>query len=354
MTGRAFIITLVFVTLLTGGYFSPAHGQNSVSAKPLFQSDEILEIQIETPINTLVKKRKYSTDPFTATLRNLSNADETYDLTIAARGKSRRTRGICDFPPLRLRFERRPEEGLFQGQKSLKLVTHCKANSKSQDQLILEYGAYKIYNLLTENSHKVRMARIDYLDSDKGESLGTFLGFFIEDADDTAARQGLFEIDILKTSHSKLHPETAARAELFYYMIGNLDFSLVKAPAGSDCCHNSKLLSRDQSGTPPLYALPYDFDNTGWVDPSYALLPGNVDVRNIRERVFRGQCERIDIVKSHRREFQAKKSAIYSEIDGLPLISEKAQSKALNYMDQFFAIIDDDKKFDREIIRACL
>ncbi len=352
--GRA-IFSIIFLSLiLSGAEFSWAQGQINASVKPLFQSDEILEIRIETNIKTLVRKRKSSTDPYPATLSVLSNPDETHSLSVAARGKSRRTRGVCAFPPLRLRFETRPEGGIFQGQKSLKLVTHCNPNSKAQDKLILEYGAYKFYNLLTDNSHKVRLAKIDYVDADKGESLGTYLGFFIEDADDTAARQNLYEIDIPNTRHSHLDPETAARAELFYFMIGNLDFSLVKAPPGSDCCHNAKLLGADKSGSPPLYVLPYDFDNTGWVDPSYALLPANVDVRNIRERVYRGQCTRIDLVKSHRQDFQSKKPAIFAEIDALPSISDNARNKARTYLDQFFSIIEDDKKFDREIIRACL
>ena len=55
-----------------------------------------------------------------------------------------------------------PPASLFAGQKQLKLVTHCKRSRAFQQYVLLEYSAYRMYNLLTPQSFRARLANIDY------------------------------------------------------------------------------------------------------------------------------------------------------------------------------------------------
>ncbi len=117
-------------------------------------------------------------------------APETLPVTLSARGITRRKDDICSFPPLRVEFTQKPgPSSLFKGQKHLKLVTHCQRPADFQQYLLLEYSAYRLYHALTPESFNVRLAKIDYARAD-GRALTTRLGFFIEDVDDVAKRNG--------------------------------------------------------------------------------------------------------------------------------------------------------------------
>ena len=64
---------------------------------------------------------------------------ERFDRSLGMdRGITRRDSEICPFPPLRVVFtEKPPAMSLFKGQKSLKLVTHCRPAESFQQYLLL-------------------------------------------------------------------------------------------------------------------------------------------------------------------------------------------------------------------------
>ena len=130
--------------------------------KPLFASDQPIRITIQGPISTLVSKRAPTPVPATLVADGV-----TYPITLAPRGITRLQKDTCQFPPLRVEFTRPPPAGsLFQGQHRLKLVTHCKNGVDFQQKVLLEYSAYRIYNLLTQQSFRARLANVDYVDAD--------------------------------------------------------------------------------------------------------------------------------------------------------------------------------------------
>src|SRR5262245_39742835 len=100
--------------------------------KPLFSSDAPIRVAIQGPVSSIARKMAKSVEPEAATLVVTSPA-ESHPIMLSARGLSRRTGGICDFPPLRVEFTPKPTEpSLFAGQKKLKLVTHCKSSAGYQ------------------------------------------------------------------------------------------------------------------------------------------------------------------------------------------------------------------------------
>lgn len=321
---------------------------------PLFTDDAVITIRIDAPFSKLVRSARRSTDAFPATLTLTGAENETHTISLSPRGKSRRTEGLCQFPPLRVKFLEKPEKSsLFKGQKSLKLVTHCKKSERYESHILLEYSLYKAYNELTPHSLRVRLARIEYIDDERERSVATRYGFFIEDMDDAAKRNDMKEIDIERIDREYLNPESAARGALFGYMAGNLDFAMVLGPPGSNCCHNGKLMGSTKSSTQNLIYVPYDFDQTGLVDAPYATVPEKLRVRNVRQRLYRGYCIHNDAVRIEADRFLGLKGNIMNAIDAVPDIDVKSRKKAKSYLDEFFNTLGSEAAMSRNIYDDC-
>ena len=327
---------------------SAAFGQGT--AKPLFGSEAPIRFTIQGPVNSIARKAAKSVAPEAAVLTMTAPA-ESHPIQLSARGLSRRTGGICDFPPLRVEFTRPPAAtSLFAGQRRLKLVTHCKSSAGHQQYLLMEYSGYLLLNQLTPLSHRVRLATVDYVEPNGKPSISR-LGFFIEDLDDLAKRNGLSEARVGdRINAGQLDPAGAARTALFMYMIGNLDWSMRAGPAGEGCCHNSRLLS----GGPGLIPVAYDFDYSGLVDAPYAIPPAQVKVRSVRQRHYMGYCRHNNAALAAAAEFRAKRPALEGVYSQIPGLEERTRRKALSYLAAFYAEIANDAAVRANLLKDCM
>ena len=318
--------------------------------KPLFSSDAPIQFTIQGPVNSIVRKAARSVEPEAATL-SMATPAESHPIRLSARGLSRRTGGICDFPPLRVEFAQPPvATSLFTGQRRLKLVTHCKSSPGHQQHLLLEYSAYRLLNELTPLSHKVRLATVDYAEPSGKVSISRW-GFFIEDLDDLAKRNGFSEARVGdRISAAQLEPLQAARVALFMYMIGNLDWSMRAGPQGEGCCHNSRLLS----GGPALVPVAYDFDYSGLVDAPYAIPPKQVRVRSVRQRQYMGYCRHNTQVLAAAAEMRARRPALEAVYSQVPGLEERTRRKALSYLAGFFEDIATDAAVRSNLLKDCM
>ena len=162
---------LVFCTLATA---FPLY------AGPLFENLEPLQIEMTGPLTSLIKKKEKREEwPFRIRVNGKSQA-----VNIRARGKSRLR--LCKFPPLRLNFKDTDTSGtVFEGEEKLKLVTHCRKGDRFSKNVLKEYVAYRIFNLLSDNSFRVRLVHITYIDSDRNidKNKTDNYGFLIEPVD---------------------------------------------------------------------------------------------------------------------------------------------------------------------------
>ena len=212
---------------------------------------------------------------------------------------------------------------MFAGQKRLKLVTHCQQSPGFQQHLLLEYAAYRLYNLVTPQSFRARLATIDYVEGD-GRSHASRLGFFIEDKDDVARRNAMRSPPLGDAvAVDRLEPRAAARFALFEYMIGNLDWSMRRGPAGEGCCHNSRLLE----GPAALLPVPYDFDFSGLVDAPYAVPPDDIPVASVRTRVYRGYCRHHHEAMAAVADFRSKRDALLGRAGPHPGLDERSRQQ---------------------------
>lgn len=330
-----------------------AAAPDATAETPLFSENSEVQLVLEGPVGALVRASRRSTDPYPAA----AIVDgQRYDIELSARGLSRRTGGICTFPPLRLDFQREQVRGTpMRGQNRLKLVTRCRAGSRYEQLTVLEYTAYRLFNEITPLSFRVRPAVVTYRDTNGRRREEVQFNFLIEDVDDLARRNGLVALDVLSNQvrSSELDPAAATRVGLFQFMIGNLDWDMVAGPAGEDCCHNGKLLAGSENSRSAVVPVPYDFDFSGFVDAPYALPPEGIDVSNVRVRRYRGLCRHNDQLPSAIAHFQARRQALYAVIDGEARLPEARRRAARRYVEDFFAVLDDPGRVQRDLIGRC-
>ena len=340
--------TALFATLVLGSAFA---AKAATPPTPLFASDAPLKISIRGPVNAIARSAERSPAARDATMM-LAGSPNSYAIRLSPRGITRRRKETCQFPPLRVDLvQPAPATSLLAGQKRLKLVTHCRASPGFQQHLLLELAAYRMFNLISPYSYRARLAEVDYVEPD-GRPLVTRYGFFIEDTDDMARRNGLQQARTGDRVPSvQLDPRQAGRVAMFQYMIGNLDWSMRAGPQGEGCCHNGRLLS----GNGPYYTpVPYDFDYSGLVDAPYAVPPDGFKISNVKSRVYQGYCRHNAEALTAAREMRAQRSAIEAVLSQVPGMDSRTRGKALGYLARFFEDIATDASVQAKVLKSCV
>jgi len=356
---RASIAVAVVATVLNA---VPAVAQNSAAvrfgdpnvAAPLFDSDDVLELTIEGPLESVFKERSQESAEYPAVISYVDAEGEVVrvDLDLSTRGRRRLERRICRFPPLRLDFPKsKVMETIFAGQDKVKLVTHCRDDREEYEQYALqEYLVYRAFNILSDVSFRVRLARITYVDLEESRDPVTKYAFLIEQKDRMAERNGLevLEIPIIEPEH--FDQDQLGLVEVFQYMIGNTDWSAFQAPSGEpECCHNAKALGV-MAG--PVFSVPYDFDQSGVVSTRYASPDRRFGLRNVRHRLYRGICRPREESAQTVATFKEHREAIYALYRGQADLDPERLERMLEYYDDFYEVINSEGKF-RRVLNDC-
>jgi hypothetical protein len=335
--------------------------RQAAASAPLFASHDPLRLTIEAPLTTIFKERDPESEEYPGVVihHQADGQEVRLDAQIRTRGKTRLSRRICQFPPLRLNFKKgQTESAAFRGQDKLKLAVHCQSGRDEYQQYVLqEYLAYRVFNLLSDLSFRVRLARIAYLDSEGKPDTLTRLGFLIEDDDMLAARHGWRVLTTQAVPPEMAEQSYLALIEVFQYFIGNPDWSAFSAEPGEDkCCHNTRAIGDPGQG--PVFSVPYDFDISGLVNPRYAdqlFRPAdrNLGIRSVRDRIYRGLCSSAPGLPTVFALFNEKKEAIYQLYRGQPELDPKVVEETIKYLDEFYATINDPRQVEREFTRRC-
>lgn len=335
------------------GPFMSAVLASAAPATPLFADDAPISISIQGPLSEIARTVERSTPPREGSL-TVAGTAESLPIRLSPRGITRRKSETCSFPPLRVEFPRQPPAGsLFSGQRRLKLVTHCQPSESFQQFVLLEYSAYRLFNLIDPVSFRARLASIDYLEPGGRKPIRR-VGFFIEDLEDIARRNGLAEAKVgVRISSAALDLRYAARVALFQYMISNIDWSMHAGPPGDECCHNVRLLTA-APGRPPYIPLAYDFDYSGLVNAPYAVPPEGIRVDNVRQRLYRGYCRHNDLTLAAAADFRAKRGEIEAVYSRIPGMSERTRNRALSYLSGFFKDIATDDMVRAKLFKTCI
>ena len=327
----------------------PAQAQeNAPDTAGLFATDEVLELTLETDLETLLHDVGEERDEHPATLSYQASDDTTITVPLKAstRGRYRRDPEHCDFPPLWLNFpKKRVEQTRFAGQDKIKLVTHCRSGEAVYEQYLLqEYLIYRIYNLLTEKSFRVRLLRMTYVDTEGRRDPLTRYAFLIEDVDLMAARNQAVEHDRQDVPPEELDYEQMTLFYLFQYMISNIDWDV-------PMLQNLKLIEPEQDG--PLVAVPYDFDLVGLIKPSYADKAPPLGLSALRNQLFTDFCRSKKKLRPTLAHFNTHKADIYGLYTSFPLLQQAHAQRVRQRLDKFYRTINEPRLAEREFLRPC-
>lgn len=320
----------------------------------LFGPPDTLAVTIKAPWKDL-KRDKHYQGPYPATIEYKDHTGKyvTHHLTVERRGIKRQE--ACSFPPIRLRFEKPEVKGsVFRGQDSLKMVTHCQGSDRYDQFYLLEMMAYRMYNLITDYSFRVRSLSVTYKDTETGDEEADRFAFVIEDDSDVAKRNGLKKLEIPRIGPSRLDKETIGDFSLFQLMIGNVDWAALSGPDKEECCHNVKLIApRPLEKGDTIWPIPYDFDSAGLIDASYAEPPDGLGLNSVTQRLYRGYCVHNDALPAARQKQLDQEANIFAVLDSDPRLSERSKKEATRYLEKHFKTLKKDRDFERATVKKC-
>lgn len=312
----------------------------------LFAGDSPLHLELTADFTSLSKVRDQDHAVFgPGTLRVLddNSPPQSFSIEVKARGQSRLNTRSCSFPLLFLRFKSEELKNTsFEGQDVLPVTTHCKPQERYLQYLHKEFLAYRTYNLLTENSLKVRLVHIRYIDSQNKFKPLERAAVFIEHFEALAHR---LDANIKDPDYVALrdisNPELALM-EVFQYMIGNTDWS---AHFG----HNVLLLNKNHRVIP----VAFDFDSSGAVNAPYAIPSEKVKIKAVTQRLFRGFCKPGTVTTDAVTHVLAKKEVILTLNEEHEFLNASTKKRLQKFYAGFFKVAQDPKLRQKRILKTC-
>ena len=359
LIATAAVVLALFLPSGAHGQAAPAKADKKPKEKPardsadgppsvprLFQSEAPLAVTFTTNIGRLRGDRGDKEPWRWATLTYQDSAGKP--LVVPVRAK---THGIwrlkhCDFPPVRLHFTNKEvKHTLFHDVEKPKFVNYCRDSDQYEQYILQEFMLYRVYQLLTPASHRVRLLKVAYTDSASGKREAYRYGFIIEDPDQLAARLSATQVKIKGSSPSDLDHYQLALAYLFEYFIGNTDFSF-------SGLHNTELYGLLDGRILPVA---YDFDYAGAVNTSYATPDPSFNIRSVRDRKFRAYCSIAEEFPNALQVFVQKKDAIYALYrDPVgQLLDARAVKQTLAYFDDFYETVQTPQAAERNLFSQC-
>ena len=206
-------------------------------------------------------------------------------------------------------------------------------------------------NLLTPMSFRARLARASYVQGKPGDAVHansagggkpftTRFGMFLEDEEDVARRAEARVMEIPRVMFKDLEPDPLSLVMVFEYMIGNTDYSIF-------ALHNVKLLRTEDR---KVYVVPYNFDLTGLVNPSYARPTPGLGQLTVRDRVYRGPCRPEMDIQPILERFRARKDDVFAVYDSFRELDPAYRGEAEEYLQQFFSTITKDNAVKKTFV----
>jgi hypothetical protein len=324
----------------------PAGGVTGSGKDDFFAETGTANVVIRAPLGELHRDPGKAV-PFPGTIE--IDRGPRVPVTFEAYGLSRLRE--CEFPPMHIRLaEGAPSTRQLDGRCALRLVTPCSRHGASDRHAVLEYLVYAGYKMLAEPALGVRLARVRLVDTAEEHERAEGYGFFVEDIRDVAARHGLQWRDTPPASLAELDAAQLTLMTLYQFMVGNTDWSAVRGPRSEPCCHNVAFLVGAQG---PGLVLPFDFDQSGLVGAPYAFPSPELGIRDVRQRVFRGFCEHNGLLPSAIAVLNRRRPDLEALFNSPDLPYPKDRRRALRYIEEFYEIVNEPEKLQKQIVSQC-
>lgn len=319
-------------------------GNKAISFFESLPEDELLHINLKTDFKNLIKEKDNpSYQPAIIDYEDAFGEHQTWKVKVKPRGNMRRQ--ICSFPPLKIKFPKSllQERGM-KAIKTMKIAVGCEDREVYQQYLLREYLAYKIYQIITEQSFKVKLAKVRIEDtSEKLKPFNTF-AILIEHEKEMAERLGARLVKMKVFEKDKLSQEAFDKFCLFQYMIGNTDWHVKNS-------HNIKLLALEAERE--VIPVAYDFDYAGFVNTPYAVPKEGLGISHVSARFYQGLCRNKEEFEPILQSFRDKKEEVLRLCKSMSHLDKGSQKYVDHFIHSFYKIIEHPRKTKRQILKHC-
>lgn len=321
----------LFAMLMAGFTQKVCSQPNSyISPRHFFESDSLLHFSLQANFTYLQQNR--SSDSFLrGSLQLWQQKQPVLEERVLVRNRGHFRRELCFPPPILIDFKSANDSSSLRKLGKLKLVTACADDDYSNQLLIKEFLVYKLYQLFTPMSFRVKLVQMDYADEKKSNFSRSRYAFFLEDVDDMARRNGCRETES-RFAATAIDRKASTVFFLFQYMIGNTDWAI---PLN----RNLKFIyPADKPNAPPI-PVPYDFDYCGLVNANYANPSEIIPISNVRERYYMGfertETELMEALSI----FLRNKLWMYELIEQCPYLPNDDKKDIIYYLEGFFQLL---------------
>jgi hypothetical protein len=313
----------------------------------LFSADEPVNMTLQFNMKEFQRSRREEKyHPAVLTCNVNENFNVTHPVRVRARGIFRRDN--CTYPPFWLNIRYAGiEADEFRDIRRMKMVVRCRNAQQYENYVLKEHLVYRIYNLITPYSFRVRLVRLKYIDTGRNNRETEDWAFLIEPDELMAKRLEAKTIKSDKLSMRAVNREIMDRLAMFQYMIGNSDYSVTGR-------HNLKILAlNDPSGPVGFIPVPYDFDYTGLVNTHYAVPRDALGIESVRERYFLGPCRSRSLHLQAIEDIRSCRDEIMELITGFEYLPDEEKMEMVAYVQDFFNRAERDHFVEREISSTC-
>jgi hypothetical protein len=278
----------------------------------LFGSDDLLEVSLGFDL-TGFQRKSDKAGSFDGRIVFHPGQPDSLSMKVSVKHRGEYRYQTCSFPPIQLNFKKPVYAVADTGKiKKIKLVTHCTPGNPSDDYVLREYLVYKLYNVLTDTSFRVRLLRITYNDTGRKRKPMTQYGFFIEPLDVLASR----------TNNVSIKAENLTQHNL----------AIIK----------SRIIEKSLMGI----TIPYDFDLCGIVNADYGTPAPEMGLTSSRDRRFVGICRDRQTIENELKQIREKKEKLYSVINEFTYLDQRSKKDITTFLDQFFDSLEKQKDLD--------
>ncbi|MDT8401261.1 MAG: hypothetical protein RQ743_06175 [Bacteroidales bacterium] len=329
-----FIISLAIVLFPRPLYAQSEQGK----VFGLFLEEEALDIKLAFDIGTFMKGKSEEEDLDAKLTVYTGESDSIFArIKVSARGNFRRR--TCDFPPVMLNMKN-IETGYSDLDKldRVKLVSHCKEGEEYQNYVLREYLAYKLYNLVTDYSFRVRLLNISYYDIKSDALYAKKTGFILEPVDFLGKRFGVGEIEDIEIRTKNVENDILLKLSVFEYLIANSDWAV-------PLIHNLKVFGNEES-MENLIAVPYDFDYSGWVNAHYSTARTDLGLKKITDRAFFGPCRSREEYRAVLDHYLGLEDNIIDTIKEFEYLKGRERNDLIRFVNSFYKLYNKDEIID--------
>ena len=331
---------------------SQAEQQHARYVDTIDTSVDIFEVQDPMKITLTLDLKKYQKEKMKGEympVHFLYQFNDTLflekEMRMKARGVFRRSH--CSLAPFWLNIRKADVENVnLQDVNRFKVVTNCQGSKAFDEYVLKEYLAYKIYNIISPISFRVRLIRMKYVDTGRKNKVTEGWAFLIEPEEMLAERAGGLVVKNDELATALMKPGDMDVAAMFMYMIGNCDYSITGR-------HNMKILGMPGFGSEGYTPVPYDFDYSGLVNASYAVPGPDLGITSVRERYYLGPCRSDEAFRATIDQIDQHREEILQMVNDFEYLEEKHKKSVLSYLEDYFSAAGKDYMLKNSLQKTC-